>query len=223
MQSINSTCRTLENVIVTDGCIDLIVDPSEKRIGFSGMSATHFHYEIHLPIWFFGARLGPGVFRLLTGHSAADAMDRFLPLVDVDRTFNPHSFFSLSPEKIKMETKNILLKLMKQTYPNTFTELFNKLCNNPPANTTMLADMLHFSPRQCQRLFKLHFGFPPKLALSILRFQKCLKILCSGQASPADILNLTTYYDQSHMIKDFQKNLGITPFQLIHKYPPKRL
>ncbi|MCL2528949.1 MAG: AraC family transcriptional regulator [Coriobacteriia bacterium] len=223
MQSKHANPCIVENIIVTDGCIDLVVEPSEERIGFSGMSITDFSYKLRLPAWFFGARLAPGVFHQLTGRPAADAMDCFLPLAEVDEGFDPSSFFSLSPEAMKAKMKSMLIELMKNSSPNRFTKLFDELCDAPPANAKELSDLLHLSSRQCQRLFAEHFGYSPKIALSILRFQKCLKVLCSPKASPADILRITEYYDQSHMIKDFQKHLGITPLQLVHRYPRRNL
>jgi AraC-like DNA-binding protein len=56
------------------------------------------------------------------------------------------------------------------------------------------------------------------MALCLIRFQKCLEILTGGKAAPSDILNITAYYYQSHFIKDFKRNVGLTPFELIRRY-----
>ncbi len=56
------------------------------------------------------------------------------------------------------------------------------------------------------------------MVLSILRFQRCLQILTSNQAKPADILTVTNYYDQPHFNKDFKRHLGITPLELMARY-----
>ena len=37
----------------------------------------------------------------------------------------------------------------------------------------------------------------------------------SSDAKPNDILDATTYYDQSHFIKDFKKHIGLTPIEYI--------
>ncbi len=98
--------------------------------------------------------------------------------------------------------------------------LFNALSKSVPGAVNELYTMLHFSPRQCQRLFAMHYGITPQLALCILRFQKCLEILTTGEARPYDAMNAAGYYDQSHFIKDFKRNLGITPLELVRKYQP---
>ncbi|MDR2977729.1 MAG: helix-turn-helix domain-containing protein [Streptococcaceae bacterium] len=58
------------------------------------------------------------------------------------------------------------------------------------------------------------------MVLSILRFQKVLKMLLSNEAGlkATDILRTINYYDQAHFIRDFKKNAGLTPLELLRKY-----
>ena len=214
-----STERTsVTNVIVADGCIDLVVDYTNRQIGFAGMSKTNFHFTIELPTKFLGVRLKPGAFEQLTGLPAKKAMDTFLPLEGIDPNFDANDFFSLSFEQTKEHLNAYLHKFTGDKIPNSFVNLFDSLSKNPPSTTAELYQRLHFSPRQSQRLFMKHFGIPPQMALSILRFQYCLDVLTSGRAMPSDILGLATYYDQSHFIKDFKRNIGLTPFEYLRKY-----
>ena len=59
MQPLSNVEKTVENIIVADGCIDLVVDYDGKRIGFAGMSKTDFNFKINLPAHSMGARLNP--------------------------------------------------------------------------------------------------------------------------------------------------------------------
>jgi len=215
MQTISGKEIALDNIIVTDGCIDLICDYTNKIVGFSGMSETNFQFKITLPVYFFGARLMPGAFYQLTGLPASSAMDVFLPIEEVFPDFYSDTFFSLPFPQFKINLENFLAKKIIGLSPNTFTLLFNKLENNPPSSTKDLYKMLNLSPRQCQRLFRKHYGITPKMVLNIIRFQKCLKSLTS---SNPNITETTGYYDQSHFINNFKRNLGITPSQLIQTY-----
>ncbi|MDR1066186.1 MAG: helix-turn-helix domain-containing protein [Clostridiales bacterium] len=208
----------IDNVIVTDGCIDLVVEYDSKRIGYAGMSKTEFHYKIDSAARCMGARLKPGAFHQLTGLPAGAAMDTFLPLDAVDEAFDFDAFFALPFERAKARFKEYLSKLTRDKAPDKFTLLFDALSQSPPITTRDLYTRLHFSSRQCQRLFAKRFGLTPQTALCLIRFQKCLKILTGGKASPSDILNITAYYDQSHFIKDFKRNVGLTPFELIRRY-----
>ena len=60
----------INNIIVTDGCVDLVVDFDNKLIGYAGMSKTDFDFSMIMPRRLFGARLMPGAFQQLTGVSA---------------------------------------------------------------------------------------------------------------------------------------------------------
>jgi methylphosphotriester-DNA--protein-cysteine methyltransferase len=106
----------------------------------------------------------------------------------------------------------------KDLVPDLFTGLFDTIAEVRLSTTKELYTLLHFSPRQCQRLFAKHFGITPKMTLSIVRFQTCLEILTSDKSRPADVMRITGYYDQPHFINDFKRNLGITPLELIRTY-----
>jgi len=203
------------NVIVIDGCIDLVVDFDAKHIGYAGMSKTVFQDKMDLPGRFLGARLKPGAFAELTGLPAKAAMDTYLPLERADANFDTAHFFSLSFEEMKPYLTSYLRQRADGKTPGRFVTLFDELSDNPPATTAELYRLLHFSPRQCQRLFLKHYGITPQMALSVLRFQHCLERLTSDEATPSGLLETAAYYDQSHFIKDFKRNIGLTPFEYL--------
>lgn len=218
MQPTNN-CRTYAgNVIVADGCIDLVVNFDEQGLGFSGMSETVYDYTVEASCRFMGVRLKPGAFAQLTGLPASYAMDNFFPLKNFDPSFDESSFFSLPFSKAKHLFKNYVIGLMKEKEPDEFVQLFDLLNEAVPSSVSELYEHLSLSPRQCQRLFAHHFGYTPQKALSILRFQHCLKVLTSKEARPSDLLSVAHYCDQSHCIKDFKKNIGLTPLELVAKY-----
>lgn len=206
------------NVIVTDGCIDLVVDFDKGEAGFSGMSETEYDYQIEASKHFMGIRFKPGAFAQLTGLPASHAMDKFLPLKDFDSAFDGEAFFSSSFENAKELLKDYVAQLISVQRPNEFVELFDTLSESVPLSVLALCERLHLSPRQCQRLFMKNYGYSPQKALAILRFQYCLKVLTSKEAKPSDLLSIVNYCDQSHCIKDFKKNIGLTPLELIEKY-----
>lgn len=207
-----------ENIIAADACIDLVVSYDEQKIGFAGMSKTDFHFKIELPSYTFGARMMPGAFCQLTGFPATAAMDTFLPIETVWADFDKALFFSLPSKQAKEYFKEYLCGKTKGKTPDMFTALFDTLSENTCHTTAELYSRLNLSPRQCQRLFVKHYGITPKMALSVIRFQKCLAILTSPKSSPTDILNTVWYYDQSHFINDFKRNIGLTPLELIRAY-----
>ena len=209
---------SVKNIIIADGCIDLIVDFDNKQIFFSGNRRTDFEYDIQMPAYFFGARLMPGAFHQLTGLSADKAMDDFILLEEVFDDLDQETIFGGTFEYSQMRFQEYLTKKFEDKVPNDFTCLFSKLFESIPQTSKELYNQLYFSPRQCQRNFSKNFGLSPKMVLSILRFQKCLKLLTSEKAKSVDILVATNYYDQSHFNHDFKQYLGITPLELVARY-----
>ncbi|MCL2521872.1 MAG: helix-turn-helix domain-containing protein [Erysipelotrichales bacterium] len=205
----------IRDVIVTDGCIDLVMNYKEKLVGFTGMSKTDFDFVINAPAEYYGIRLKPGAFEQLIGKPATEAMDSFIPLEKLKSDFDSIKFFSLSFVECKEYLKDYIQKLIYGKTPNKFVGLFDELSNKLPLTTKELYDLLNYSPRQCQRLFMQHFGLSPKLVISIIRFQQCLDILISEKSK--EILEITNYYDQAHFINDFKKNMGLTPFEYMKK------
>ncbi|MCL2410178.1 MAG: helix-turn-helix domain-containing protein [Treponema sp.] len=218
MLPISEQMTNANNVIIADGCIDLVVDYSEMKIGFCGMSKTVFTDEFNSPSYHYGARLKPGAFHVITGKPATEAMDIFLPIENFDRTFDISSFFELPFNEAKAFFKNYIGSLIKDKIPDRFISLFDTFSNDIPANVSEIYQILHYSPKQCQRLFYKHIGLSPQMSLCVIRFQKCLEIITSGKASPNDVLDILNFHDQSHFIKDFKRNIGLTPLELVRKY-----
>lgn len=145
-------------------------------------------------------------------------MDIFLPIDKIDKNFNDRLFFDLPFNEAKVFFKDYIGGLIKGKTPNRFISLFDNFSDNIPANVSEIYQILQYSPKQCQRLFYKHIGLSPQMSLSVIRFQKCLKIITSSKAEPKDVLDILNFFDQSHFIKDFKKNIGLTPLELIRKY-----
>jgi len=209
---------TTDQIIIADGCIDFVIDYDYKHIGFAGMSKTLFQDEISLPSRYIGARLKPGAFHALTGLPATAAMDKAYRLNKLDKNFDPDAFFALPFDEAKKFLKSYLGNLIANKQPTEFTTLFDEFSADIPNSVTEIYEKLHFSPKQCQRLFSKHFGLSPQMVLCIIRFQKCLELLTTNKELPNDVLDKLNYYDQSHFIKDFKKNIGLTPFELVRRY-----
>jgi AraC-like DNA-binding protein len=191
-----------------------------QQIGFSGMSKTDFNFEIKLPSRFFGIRLKPGAFHQLTDLPAIVAIDAFFPLQQFDKSFDEEQFWNSSFENAKILLVDYVYQLVRNKEAGQFVHFFDDYAETVPDTAAELFSQLHYSPRQCQRLFQKHFALTPQMVLSILRFQKVLKMLMSNDAElkATDILRTVNYYDQAHFIRDFKKNAGLTPFELLRKY-----
>jgi AraC-like DNA-binding protein len=67
------------------------------------------------------------------------------------------------------------------------------------------------SSRRFIELFDAEVGLTPKLFCRIKRFQHALRIVQQTDVDWADLAAMAGYYDQSHMIRDFQEFCGLNP------------
>lgn len=75
-----------------------------------------------------------------------------------------------------------------------------------------LAETLGLGRRQLERRFKLFSGQSPGNFKSIRRFQHTVrKLMLDDNAKPLDVALSHGYFDQSHLIRDFQRLVGTTP------------
>jgi AraC-like DNA-binding protein len=75
-----------------------------------------------------------------------------------------------------------------------------------------LSESVGYSRKHFIELFKSHVGVFPKRFLRILRFQRSLTRLQSGDRPDWSGLAIEMgYYDQAHLIRDFREFAGLTP------------
>jgi AraC-like DNA-binding protein len=78
-----------------------------------------------------------------------------------------------------------------------------------------LAGAAGVSPRQLERRFRAAVGVPPKALARVLRFQAVLHAIGGGAGDWAGVALDHGYFDQPHLIRDFQELAGESPSRLI--------
>lgn len=128
-------------------------------------------------------------------------------------------------ERIKV-IENYLLNLLSKSankYSYNRMEQSIHIINQTRGIVTIdfLASKACFSRKQFERVFSHYVGTTPKQFLKTIRFQNSLDVK-SKNKSPnlTDLTYSCGYYDQSHMINDFQKLAGMTPKQYFDECEP---
>lgn len=81
-----------------------------------------------------------------------------------------------------------------------------------------LVDSIGYSRRHIENKFKEVNGVSPKKYNNIFRFQRALKLTLEKELSSAVIAQQTGYFDESHLIKDFNTYTHLSPKKLITIY-----
>jgi AraC-like DNA-binding protein len=89
--------------------------------------------------------------------------------------------------------------------------------HNAQSEVKMVAAELEVSERTVQKEYKKQFGFTSKEKQRFQRFLNTVRELqnSNGPVDWQDLIYRFGYYDQSHLIKDFNHYLGITPEQYL--------
>lgn len=205
---------SFREVTIVDGCISLVVDKTNHDIGYAGLSKTDFNMEVTMPDRHLAFRFKPGAFYALTGLDATVAINTFLSIEMVDADFDKSSFFKLNDEAMKKFLIEYFIRLSEKARSMSYIRLFEEISAKNFSDAESLYHFIGFSPSQTQRLFKKHYGLTPKRVLSIIRFQHCVAELLQNGREKTNFLN--SYYDQSHFISDFKRNIGLTPIEFIN-------
>ncbi len=83
-----------------------------------------------------------------------------------------------------------------------------------------LAQDMAISARQLERRFLFDVGIGPKALCRILRFQQVFRLIDHCDENWAGVAVECGYYDQAHLIKDFQQFAGQAPTVLLEHFTP---
>ena len=84
-----------------------------------------------------------------------------------------------------------------------------------------VSDQVGFSLRHFIQVFDSEVGLTPKLYCRIQRFQYAIKLAHqSDELDWADLAAAAGYYDQSHMIRDFEEFSGLSPSAYLQQRGP---
>ncbi len=168
----------------------------------------------------FGIGILPTGWNRLWKADASQYADKVLPLAQLigeDEAFQRHAALSACKtlEERAAHCDAILLGYLEDTPRTSFDDqvlqLFQILTDPDMATVEQITDTLGITQSRLARLTKRAFGFPPKM---LLRRQRFLRMLGALMARPysewSDFLD-PQYVDQSHMIRDFNHFIGMSP------------
>ena len=170
-----------------------------------------------------GVALKPGAVATLQGPAVADTLDRVIyyddvfgghpwgssqQLIDWFGSEGPAERWLRIAEKLLMQ----LIELAGSKEPDPLIEVFDKACfADPNLNLGEFASDQGIEKRRLERLVKKAYGQTPK---QVLRRARALDIAANliGVADDAEAEEIALrYYDQSHMIREFNAFFNNTP------------
>jgi AraC-like DNA-binding protein len=160
----------------------------------------------------------PGALRPLINIPVSELKDLSPDAGDVLRNYHSSIFERLTHHASRFDLKGFVVELEKflnssvgATHP-VIQGFYHRLSGEGRA-VSSISKELGYSDRQLRNLIQNHIGHSPKTVQQIERFSASLR-LRKFNDNWASIAHASGYYDQSHMIGDYQRLVGMTPERL---------
>jgi AraC-like DNA-binding protein len=197
-----------------DGCVDIVYDRCQGLSAVGAMTVQqHFHYP--QGAFIAGLRFRPGMAGTFLGVSPAELTDSSTALEDLWSRRACELKRQLDDAKSIQDAMRIMLGHLPapDASPTPSQRAIEALtAANGNADLDVAARQANLSPRQFRRRCLEESGLTPKRLCRVLRFRHACRI-----AGGMDRLNWSTiaieaeYFDQAHLIRDFNQFTGRTP------------
>lgn len=208
------------SIILPDGCVDAIFflhRSGEIQANVIGTMTVPQRVTLEGDQAILGIRFHPGMAGICLPVDIPRLTDRSAPLQTILGT-DVHDFLSDLGSNHSIERKIEDLERRVGRLPQVtaiHTAIGELVGQRGQLSVESLADLASVSPRQLQRTCLKHSGLSPKRLSRVLRFRHAAGLLRKCQASDASIAAECGYFDQSHMIRDFQELAGLSPDEFV--------
>jgi AraC-like DNA-binding protein len=201
-----------------DGCVDIVYDRgSEQGSGLRAVGTMTRQQWFDYPRGAFlaGVRFRPGVARTFLGVSAAELTDGSAPLEDLWSRRGRELKRQLDDAASIRDAMRILVASVpapEAAITPTQLAIESMVAAHGNADLDVTAHQANLSPRQFRRRCPEESGLTPKRLCRVLRFRHACRIAGEmDRRSWSEIALEAEYFDQAHLIRDFQEFTGRTP------------
>lgn len=215
--------------IIPDGCVDIqfLCEPDNPLINLCGTTLNNENKE-HTPNQLYvGVRFSPSVsrrigwipYQTLTNNIISSGSINIVSQTLLEQLCLATSFAERMQLVDQWLTRlSIPGEPIEDEIEYCMREIHNHSGN---ISLTALAQDIGFSDRRLRQKFTNELGIAPKLYCRIQRFQRALNYLEHQKHTPIRALELAkkfNYYDESHVIKEFQEFSQYSPLSLQEKF-----
>lgn len=216
--------------VLPDGAMRLVVNlgdaPSTRAdapglaAGVLGASAAPAKVRLHGRVHAFSIGLKPGGAQALLGVPAGEFGAEGVSLQDLwgrdgDRLIDQLATAPNDTTRATLLQAALLQRLRATAGPVPLVTHMLDLAARRQGRGSLreLAEQAGCSERRVQQLFHAHVGLPPRTWGRLLRLHACLRRLRTTNAAPAwaELADECGFYDQSHLVNEFQALCGMTP------------
>ncbi len=169
---------------------------------------------------YFGVRFFPEQGMIKLNYPMEELLEQQIPLFDV-LSGNPSIIEEIAAGESFSNRVAIFKKFLYKTrcemgydYQIIDYAIRKIYLSNGGLNISDLSEETGYSDRYIRKIFEKYIGFSPKQFCQIVKFQNSLDMILKTESSLLD----SSYYDQSHFIREFKKFTLLTPKQYKEMY-----
>lgn len=216
-----------QEIIIPDGCMDIIFEVDKQTNDYNCyivgmMSKPIIAFPDFSQKQIYAIRFNPGGAYSFINNNLDDFTDLAVDLKNISNNLEREMaaiFLSKKSLYEKIKYLNVFFlrhfsqRGQNEVIMNSLASIFSAKGN---VEINKLAQDLHISERQLNRIFKQRIGLAPKEFTRIIRFQNALqRVLLSSNVNWSSLAVESGYHDQAHFIGEFKTFAGITPTQAI--------
>jgi AraC-like DNA-binding protein len=221
--------------VLPDGCVEIVVhlgDPFriacggrwevQPRVLLAGPGTRPVRLLPGAHADVIGARIEAGGAARLAGGGLEALVDRIVALDDVAPSLARGLVEELSAPRPHERWTDVLERRLAAALapPSPAVARAVALLRSAHGRTSVdeLASAVGLSPRQLERRFRVEVGVGPKMLARIARFQHAWR-LTERAPTLASVAARAGYFDQAHMVRDFQRFAGAAPGRFLAARP----
>ncbi|HWM02175.1 MAG TPA: helix-turn-helix domain-containing protein [Actinophytocola sp.] len=199
-------------------CVNLVHD--RGMVAVAGVGSERFTYAYSGQGRVFGVKFRPGAFRPFLGRPVAELTDQTRPLATLwgapaaDRLAADLAAAPGLDELVAVAERHL-----RAHWPEPDPEVaaigsivHALLHDRTVTRVEEVSDRFGIRPRTLQRMFQRYVGVSPKWVLRRYRLHEAAARLAEGTDTTwAEVAADLGYFDQSHFIRDFTREVGMTP------------
>ncbi|MCT2409235.1 helix-turn-helix domain-containing protein [Chryseobacterium antibioticum] len=234
LENAGSECKNLR--LFTDGSTGLILSGSQDLYAggsrdhipssfFYGQPAGYRDFTAEGSFSMIAVVFQPYFFNIILKISAKEAKNQIISAEDVLKNellpFQEELLEGTDPQLIISKLNTFFTKFLSGKI-NSDDELIKAvqqwmLKNKGLVSSKDLEQFTGYSERHLERKFEEYMGLTPKKYGNIIRLHHFINLMKknAGSESVAGLSYDAGYTDQSHLIKDFKSNIGLTPNQYL--------
>lgn len=218
--------------VLPDNCIDILWQDAGRPAFAVGMMTRAIHVPLGMPVRTAAVRFLPGAAGLFLGvplHVLTDldvAITEFRALGDVDQLADRLWRDELGDAgRLRLIERHLLARLQLMAPPTGPSLIRTALAaldrSGGALRIDSLVEQLGVSRQHLAAQFKSQVGLSPKLYARIQRFRRATEALrqpCPAAVDWAQLALECGYFDQSHLIRDFQEFAGSAPERFLSRF-----